>query len=79
MAGNDFMPQMATAEDLNRLTERVTTVEQQLADMDAKRIGSTAWLIAELRTVALMTANEGMEMLRWALARHDERQGGRRG
>jgi hypothetical protein len=79
MTGNELIPLPASAEDLTRLAERVKAVEQQLADMDAKRIGSTAWLLAELRTITMMSPNEGMLMLGWALARYDERHGERRG
>jgi hypothetical protein len=64
---------------MSDLEQRLATVERRLDDLDERVAGSTAWLVAQARTVTLMTANEGMELLRWALGRYDERHGARHG
>jgi hypothetical protein len=74
-----FTPLPASAEDLRTLAERVEGLEQRVDNLDERVVGSTAWLVQRARTVTLMTANEGMELLRWAVNRYDGRQGERRG
>jgi hypothetical protein len=71
---NQFTPMSATAEDLRQLAERVAAIEQRLDDQDDRKWGSTAWLIREVRTVVLMTPNEGIATLRVMLAQYDKAQ-----
>lgn len=60
------------SEDLER---RMTDAERRLDDLDERVVGSTAWIVSQARTVTLMTPNEGMELLRWALRQYDVRHG----
>jgi hypothetical protein len=75
---SQFTPVPATAEGLRRLAERVAAIEQRFDDQDDRKWGSTAWLIREVRTVALMTPNEGIGTLRVLLSQYDKAQKARR-
>lgn len=71
---NDFVPVKANAEDLRQLAERVAAIEQRLDGQDDRKSGSAAWLIRELRTIVLMTPNEGIGTLRILLNHYDKTQ-----
>lgn len=71
---SSFTPLPASAEDVRELARRLDILEHRIEEQDERQVGTTAWLIREVRTIALMTPNEGIKTLNIILHMYDKAQ-----